>query len=673
MFYEHDVFLSHNSQDKPAVEIIARDLKEKYDLKCWLDKWNLVPGEPWQEALEEALDHCKTVAVFVGPNTISPWENEEMRSALEERVHDKTRRVIPVLLPGAPDSRDLKLPRFLKRLTWVDFRAGLNDEDALYRLHCGICGIKPGESPEREKAADGGLPRGSYLPFTRNALFTGRENELQSLADHLLKDKASSTVISQAITGMGGIGKTQLAVEFAWRYGHRFRGVHWLDLRDPSALEPAIALCGTHMGYTHVDQREQVAAILQTWMADGPRLLILDNFEDVTQSNDVLVRFQHPSLRLLVTSRRKDFPKSAGLHVQELGLFSEAESADFLEKTLEWVETSAARKALAEKLGRLPLALELAANYININQITVQDYLKELANILQHESMQAEWFKELEVTNPTKHDQSLFGTFQLSWREVKDETQQKIFMLAGYCAPNTPIPLEIFKRTLELEDKALSKAIFRLNGLGLLPSANGLPSIHPLLAAYSRALALSSKDLLEKLAGKLAGIAEQANKQVDQTGRFGWFEPLRSHLLSTAEFAEEAGVQDAANLLGELGYYLEKIADYKGARSADERALKIFERVLGADHPTVAIVVNNLGQVLADLSDLAGAKAALERALQIDEAAFGPEHPNVARDVSSLGSVLYSLRNLAGAKAAFERALKIGEAAFGPDHPKVAT
>ena len=113
-------------------------------MKCWLDKCESHSGEPWQEALEEALDDCQTVAVFVWPNTISPWENEEMRSALEVRMHDKTRRVVPVLLPGAPDKLTIcKLPRFLSRLTWVDFRTGLDDVDALYRLYCGITGKPP--------------------------------------------------------------------------------------------------------------------------------------------------------------------------------------------------------------------------------------------------------------------------------------------------------------------------------------------------------------------------------------------------------------------------------------------------------------------------------------------------------------------------------------------------
>ena len=143
--YKYDVFLSHNSADKPAVEALAQRLGD-VGVRPWLDKWNLVPGEAWQEGLEEALEVCQTVAVFLGPTGISPWENEEMRSALEERVHDKSRRVIPVLLPDAPEPRDRPLPRFLRRMTWVDFRAGLDDEATFRRFVAGIRGLAPGSN-----------------------------------------------------------------------------------------------------------------------------------------------------------------------------------------------------------------------------------------------------------------------------------------------------------------------------------------------------------------------------------------------------------------------------------------------------------------------------------------------------------------------------------------------
>jgi tetratricopeptide (TPR) repeat protein len=588
-----------------------------------------------------------------------------MRAAIGAISYDSTRRVIPVLLPGAADSKDSKVSKFLLWRPWVDFRSSLNDEKALYRLSCGIRGIRLGHGESEET---GSLPISSYLPFTRNFLFTGRDSILHSLAENFFNNKSSM----QAITGMGGLGKTQLAVEFAHRYGDHFKGVHWLDLRDVQALDSSIALCGTKMGYTQIDQSELVAVTMKAWEKDGPRLLILDNFEDMAQSINVLARFSHPSLKLLVTSRRKDFDKSIGLRVRELELFTKEESLEFLGKTLKQTEIAQNRKELAEKLGYLPLALEMAADYININKMGIEGYLKELADIMKHESMQAEWFREMEVNNPTKHDQSMFGTFQLSWREVKDVTQQKIFMLAGYLAPNTPIPLEIFRESLELDDKALFRALYRLDSIGLLPAINGRPSIHPLLAAYARTLAAVSKELLEKLADKLVGLAKQANDQVDQSGSLIWFVPLRPHILSAAAFAEAAEAKDAAILLGHLGYYLLKIADYQGAKFANERALKITEAVHGQNHPEVAMLVNNLGMVLQALGDLAGAKAAFERALKITEAVHGQNHPEVARVVNNLGMVLQAIGDLVGATAVIDRALQINIAVYGPDHPEVA-
>jgi hypothetical protein len=152
--FNFHVFLSHNGKDKPAVEQIARLLRDEHNIKAWLDKWNLVPGEAWQDAIEDALDDCQTVAVFLGPSGIGPWENEEMRSAIEDRVQDPQRRVIPVLLPGAPDNKDLDLPRFLRRATWVDFRSGLDDKEALYRLNCGIIGKAPGDQGQSINAQD---------------------------------------------------------------------------------------------------------------------------------------------------------------------------------------------------------------------------------------------------------------------------------------------------------------------------------------------------------------------------------------------------------------------------------------------------------------------------------------------------------------------------------------
>ena len=139
------VFLSHNSADKPAVEALGQRLLA-VGIQPWLDSWNLIPGAPWEEAIEQALDACATCAVFLGPSGIGPWHNEEMRVALDRHARDRTRsfRVIPVLLPGADPADPTNLPRFLGRMTWVDFRGGLDDAEAFRRLVAGISGVPPG-------------------------------------------------------------------------------------------------------------------------------------------------------------------------------------------------------------------------------------------------------------------------------------------------------------------------------------------------------------------------------------------------------------------------------------------------------------------------------------------------------------------------------------------------
>jgi hypothetical protein len=132
------VFLSHNSEDKNSVEKIAIFLEDKANLKPWLDKWTLIPGENWVRALERGLDSSATCAVFVGKNGEGPWQKPEVDRALQKQVNDASFRVIPVLLPDA--STKPVLPGFLSNNTWVDFRKGLDDDEALWCLECGIRG-----------------------------------------------------------------------------------------------------------------------------------------------------------------------------------------------------------------------------------------------------------------------------------------------------------------------------------------------------------------------------------------------------------------------------------------------------------------------------------------------------------------------------------------------------
>ncbi len=144
---QFDVFLSHNSKDKPAVIALAKKLQDN-GIKVWLDAWELRPGQPWQEALEEIIETCGSAAILVGADGIGPWEDAEMRACLDEFAHRKL-PVIPVLLPDCP--KQPSLPLLLRQFTWVDCREG-RDEDSFDRLLWGITGVRHthfhGDKPE---------------------------------------------------------------------------------------------------------------------------------------------------------------------------------------------------------------------------------------------------------------------------------------------------------------------------------------------------------------------------------------------------------------------------------------------------------------------------------------------------------------------------------------------
>jgi tetratricopeptide (TPR) repeat protein len=581
----------------------------------------------------------------------------------------------------------------------------------------------------------GPLPPGSRMLLTPNENFTGREEALRALAQELLHGEGA-TLITQAIQGMGGVGKTQLAAAFAHRYGRYFHGVHWINAAQPEAIESEIALCGQKMAAAReaaFPQKlpDQLAWTLAAWQRDVSRLLILDNLEDVGAARQWLGRLCGGSLRVLLTARRTDWPGDMALRRLRLETFTPEESRAFLVKHLE-TRFPHARKgspdpeagggdlaipleralgeeeremldALAERLGHLPLALELAGRYIvsfdspGFVGLSVADYLEELAeqrSSLEHESMQ-NW--DQESGGPTKHDLDLMATFDLSWQrleEKEDHVAQRIFLLAGYCAPNEPIPHDLLRRAGAGEDgeplsgKTYGRALNLLTGLGLLepPSParggdGGGVTIHPLLAEYARALPPFPSPNVgrgERAGERGEGLAALADTLVtmtydaNETGLPERFQPLRPHARAVAAWAEGAELEDAGTLWNNLGYHLKMVADYAGARASFERALRIDEAAYGPDHPNVARDVNNLGEVLRQQGDLEGARASLERALRIFEQLLGPEHPNVATLVNNLGLVQKAQGDLEGARASYERVLDILDKTLPPEHPYVA-
>jgi len=670
----YDVFLSHSHKNAESVEALAKKIEDEADLKVWLDKWVLIPGGKWIPEMAKGISEAKSCAVFIGNATPKGWFEEEIERALNQQTQDKTFRTIPVLLPGADPKF---VDNFLELRTWVDFRSGLEDEEAFRRLVAGIKGEEPGRGPGEAKEdiptdklpEPGPLPPGYRLPIPRNAVFTGRQDDLLTIADYLYHAPSSKDVIitqaTSVVTGYGGIGKSQIAIEFCYRYGRYFKGVHWIHADQD--IQAEIAICGKAMNLTPWPETlpEQAAITLQAWTQDGPRLVILDNAEEPDVVQEWLPKLG--KCRVLLTSRRGHWPRNLGLETYPLDTLEREESLALLRKLAPRLEkvTDEELGEVAEHLGDLPLALDLAGRYLDRKRrLTPKAYLKDLnekGNTLKHQS-----FTDKKIHNPTLHKTSLAETFALNWDEIDNDLSKKIFKTCGYCATNTLIPWEILEKMSE-EDAEIDTAVSLLEDLGLIKSDELGPILHPLLGEFAQ-IRDHEQESLPDLAEELADLTNGAVNSGYPEKCF----PLQPHIHVVAQAAEKAKIESAGGTWNAFGRVLELLANHAGAKAAYERALVIDEAVFGPDHPKVATDVNNLGLVLKALGDHAGAKAAYERALVIDEAVFGPDHPNVAIRVNNLGLVLKDLGDHAGAKAAFERALVIDEAVFGPDHPKVA-
>jgi hypothetical protein len=139
---EFDVFLAHNSQDKPQVRAIASQLKQR-NMTYWIDEEQIPPGRPFQDVIQQAIPKVKSAAIFIGVMGLGKWQAMELRSLISRCVAEDI-PVIPVLLPGVNGIPEHLL--FLQELNWVRFSNGLDDVEALYKLEWGITGRKPPES-----------------------------------------------------------------------------------------------------------------------------------------------------------------------------------------------------------------------------------------------------------------------------------------------------------------------------------------------------------------------------------------------------------------------------------------------------------------------------------------------------------------------------------------------
>jgi tetratricopeptide (TPR) repeat protein len=502
--------------------------------------------------------------------------------------------------------------------------------------------------------------------------FIGRVDSFWDLHDCLFRDSTTILAGEAVVVGTGGLGKTQLAIEYAHRFGSIYTGgVYWVDADQ--GLSTLISQIGEAAGIEEeVDKKADAATqVEQIWRGlnqlHGPSLIILDNFPE----NEPLQPYLPVGGRVhtLVTTRRQDLDYP----LVRLNILTTEEGIRLLNAGARRFGNDAT--ALVARLGGLPLALELAKGYLNYRKnLTISLLLQEMSSNTDIELL-AEFASEYRDHLPSRHETDVVRTFQLSW-DVAPELARNILRCMGELAP-APVPRSLLRSVLDLPADSgvrdpLAKALDELSRLSLVElDTSGNPIAHRLILAFARhhnvADSASSFNRCLAAIGERMGRASLSPDAVT-IGELNQLVPHVEFVLAGNLICPE----DFSGLASLLGTHYQALGRYSDARQTFNRALASAEKTFAPGHPSIAIRQSNLALVLKDLGQLEEARDLLRKALAFDEKTFEPGHPSIAISQSNLATVLKDLGQLEEARDLMSKALASNEKTFEPGHPAIA-
>ncbi len=522
-------------------------------------------------------------------------------------------------------------------------------------------------------------------------LFKGRDEFLETVRNRLRTGHVSAIVGAQAVHGLGGLGKTRAAVEYALRHVDEYSAVLFVSADQPESLEKNLAeLSGPLvLNLPEQDVKEQAvryAAVVGWLQKNSGWFLILDNVDDAETAR--VVEQLLPQLReghVLITSRFGEW--SGGVDRLDLQVLTPEASIEFLEQRTAGrrriaADDKSAVAALAGELDGLPLALEQAAAFLVAKGESFAGYLSRWQA---HERKVRTWHDADRMHYP----RSIAITWDTSFEQLEPASRALLNMLSWY-APD-PIPVEVWQtekaaqaiadgaRRLspdsEPDDAEDARAGLARYGLIQWEPNRAAFSVHRLVQEVSRER-LTDDDSRAALQSALDVLNAYLPGDPPPQDVRSWprWTPIRQHATTLIAHADQNGLtQPTTHLMNELGLLLMTKGLWAEAESLYRRALGLAEQSYGDQHPNVASDLANLAVLLWSTNRLAEAERLMRRALAIDEQSYGDQHPNVASDLNNLAQLLQDTNRLAEAEPLMRRALAIDEQSYGDQHPRVAT
>ncbi|MDR1705013.1 MAG: toll/interleukin-1 receptor domain-containing protein [Clostridiales bacterium] len=687
---KRDYFISYTNRTKKdvsAAEWVEWFCRVELGKTSYMQKYDFKAGESFREKEHEALENTKkTLGIMTEAYQGSDFCKEEW-------LNTRKKNFIAIKFD------DCKMEGLHTTPIYIDLH-NKTREEAMEALKDGLLGVeRPDEEPENlffaspaskapDKAANEppyprfGLPDATNLPY-RNKRFTGRVKLLEDIA------VALSTDFITVVSGGGGFGKTETAVEYAYRNADAYDVIWMLNAENETALQQNYYTLARKLGFAGAEGQDFLAVreIINGWLCgQGCYLLIFDNAEGVPDLQKYLPERQIRGH--IIVSTRDSAQRIQGKKIK-LGLFNEYEARQFLHDriTHEGCNPAGDLDKLAGFLGYLPLALEQAAAYIIANGYTIDEYTAELSEYSLEMMDDPREGVDVDRANRTART-----TYDISMKKIDMESARQLFNICAWLASDN-IPLDTLIKGREYLPDELKGELMP----GNIPEQNKMlrDTARYSLMTFNR---VHEQGVLLSMHRIIQAVVREKHGEDTRWLRYGLdvmyrtfefkydtresFDAFRMNLDCAVEAADHTArlleddgeaMEKTGRLYNEAGVGLYKCGQYDGALELYNKALVVKEKALGKEHPSTATTYNNIALVYDNQGDYRAALEWHEKARAIYEKVLGNEHPDTATTYNNIAGVYDNQGDYRAALEWNEKARVVREKALGKEHPNTAT
>lgn len=505
---------------------------------------------------------------------------------------------------------------------------------------------------------------------TRNAAFTGRNAVLEKLRDQLT-GTSKAVVLPQALYGLGGVGKTQVALEYAHRYMANYDVVWWVSAEQRDMVNPALAALAGRLGIRVGDSVTEAAQAAREALRRGAPyphwLLIFDNADDPKELESF---FPGGPGHVLVTSRNPTWSRVAD--PLEIDVFTRRESVEHLQRRVPQLTDDDA-EMVAEALGDLPLAIEQAGAWLEETGTPAATYVDQLSR--QPASV-------LELNKPQDYPEPVALTWRVSFDRLREHSPAaaRLLELCAFFAPE-PISLsllysdEMIGSLVPLDDRLKEKIVLgqlireiARFALAKVDQGNNSIQVHRLIQAVIRSqlTAKQQEDSFHEVHRVLVG-ARPRQGDTDDPENWPRYDLIWPHLGPSE--ADECDEEETRQLLIDRVRYLWKRGQYDYALDFGRNLEEGWQVRLGSDDRQTLHLRFQLANVLRSQGRYADARIVDSEVFAKQREVLTDGHPHTLQTAGGLAGDLRGLGDFKEALTMDRETYDRFKELFGEDHP----